>query len=105
VQRLGFGVLTAEGGQQPVELYRRHQSAVAAVLPDVQMPGLDGPHTLLALQRLNPAVRVVFVSGHAGNYTPELLRGMGSVAYLPKPINVVDLDSGLRLTMFPVAAP
>ncbi|HEY8504799.1 MAG TPA: response regulator, partial [Gemmataceae bacterium] len=58
----GFEVWPAGGGAEALALYQRHRDAVALVLLDVQMPGLDGPQTLRALRALNPDVRCCFMS-------------------------------------------
>src|SRR4051812_31434125 len=52
----GFTVLTADGGQAGVELYRVDPDAVGVVLLDVRMPGLDGPATLAALRQIRPGL-------------------------------------------------
>src|SRR5262245_27065761 len=59
----GFEVWLAGHGQQAIELYQRHRDEIAVVLLDVRMPGLDGPHTLSALQELCPGVRCCFMTG------------------------------------------
>jgi CheY-like chemotaxis protein len=49
------------------------------------MPGMDGPQTLAALRGIDPSVRAVFVTGHAGDYTREDLLGLGAEAVFDKP--------------------
>jgi CheY-like chemotaxis protein len=89
--REGFPVWSAPSGRAAVEFYRRNQGLIGAVLLDVKMPGLDGPATLAALRQLNPHVRALFVSGDAGEYTPEALLGMGADAVLQKPFDLVEV--------------
>jgi CheY-like chemotaxis protein len=92
LRHYGFEARLARSGQQAVELYRRHHDSIALVLMDVQMPGLDGPHTLAELQRVNPAVCAVFMSGHTGDYSAEDLLALGAARVLPKPFgNLADL--------------
>ena len=92
----GFQVLQALNGQEAVELYRRDNGSTPLVLMDVQMPGLDGPQTLEALQRINPAIRCCFMSGFPGRYNPsELLKRRGT-AFLQKPFSLDELTGKLR---------
>jgi CheY-like chemotaxis protein len=81
----GFTVRLAGGGQEAVDLYRQHPGDIGLVLLDVQMPDMDGPQTLAALQALDPAVRCCFMSGRAGQYSDEQLLGLGAVHVIHKP--------------------
>ncbi len=76
VQRKGFAVWLADSGRSALEIYRERQVLVSVVLMDVRMPDLDGPQTLSAMQRINPAVACCFMTGYAGEYTPEGLLAM-----------------------------
>jgi PAS domain S-box-containing protein len=59
----GYRVLTARDGGEAVALYSRHGSEISAVLTDMMMPGMGGASTIRALRALNPAVRIIVVSG------------------------------------------
>jgi CheY-like chemotaxis protein len=69
----GFQVWLAGHGQQAIELYQQHREELAVVLLDVLLPGMDGPHTLTALQKLGPTVRCCFMTGNPTPYTEEAL--------------------------------
>ncbi len=67
LEAFGYRVLTAEDGGRAVELYERHHREVAVVITDMMMPMMDGPMLMTALRRINPAVRVIAVSGLGAN--------------------------------------
>jgi CheY-like chemotaxis protein len=92
----GFTVWTAPGGREALALYQAHRDAIAVVLLDVQMPGLDGPHTLQAVKALNPDVPCCFMSGHTGEYTAEQLRELGAAHLFAKPFRLADVARVLR---------
>ena len=75
--RLGLPVWLAAGGREAVRLYREYRPEIGVVLLDVHMPGMDGPQTLAALRELDPAVRVVFMTGYSGSYRLEDLVALG----------------------------
>jgi anti-sigma B factor antagonist len=60
----GYQVWVAGRGHQAIALYQQHRKEIAVVVLDVLMPGIDGPHTLTALQKLCPTVRCCFMSGN-----------------------------------------
>jgi CheY-like chemotaxis protein len=92
----GLAVWLAVDGDDAVELYRRHRNEIDLVLLDVQMSGLDGPHTLEALQRLNPDLVACFMSGNTGIYTEEELLDRGAVRIFGKPFCPADVANFLE---------
>jgi CheY-like chemotaxis protein len=81
----GYKVCLAGHGHQAIELYRRHRDEIAVVLLDVLMPGMDGPHTLTALQDLCPTVHCCFMTGNPTPYTEEGLLQRGAARVFRKP--------------------
>jgi anti-anti-sigma factor len=95
LRRKGFPVWLASHGQQAVALYRRHHEAIAAVLLDVLMPGLDGTHTLAALRKISPAVRCYFLTGDPNPYTEEALLHFGAAGVFRKPFTLAEVAQTL----------
>ncbi len=96
LEREGLQVWVADNGQDAISLYRKHRASIHVVLLDVQMPILDGPHTLDALRQIDPDVCACFVSGDTGEYEPEDLIRRGARAVLHKPFRVNDLRDAVR---------
>ena len=80
----GYRVVLATGGVEGIAQFEKN--AIDCVLLDVRMPDLDGPETLAALRELDPAVRVVFMTGNTGPYTTEDLLALEPARVLEKPI-------------------
>lgn len=95
LQQYGFNPILAAYGQEAVDIYQQQQDRIALVLMDVQMPGLDGPGTLDALRKINPAVRCCFMSGHPGKYNEADLQEGGS-HFIWKPFRLSELSDLLR---------
>ena len=95
----GFVVRLAATGREAVELYREHHQSIALVLLDVQMPGMDGPATLAAIQTINPEVQCCFMSGHTGKYSITELLDMGAIHVVPKPFVSLNLLARLLWDM------
>ncbi len=96
LRQAGFVVWLATDGHQALEVYRHHQAAIALVLLDVRMPGLDGPQTLHGLRKINPGVRCCFLSGHTGAYSEQTLLQLGAAGVFRKPFRLNELVQALR---------
>jgi CheY-like chemotaxis protein len=67
LQGFGYRVLTASDGADGIAVYAQHRHEIAVVLTDMMMPIMDGAATIHALLRINPAVRIIAVSGLNAN--------------------------------------
>ena len=95
----GFEVRVAADGCEAVELYRREHDAIALVLLDVQMPGLDGPAVLTALRTIEPKVRAFFMTGDPGRYGEDRLLAAGARCVFAKPLNIPAVVDELRRSL------
>jgi two-component system, OmpR family, response regulator len=97
LRKSGIPVFLAGNGEEALTLYRKHQTDIAVVLIDVQMPGMDGFQVLAALRELNPQIRAVFMSGNTVRYSTEELLGLGATFVLSKPFaHLTDVVRVLR---------
>jgi PAS domain S-box-containing protein len=96
LERVGFRVATADGGEQALDIYRREARAIDLVLLDYSMPRMNGVQVLGELQQLDPDVCVVFSSGyHTGHEVEEMLAA-GARAFVPKPYRPQDIVQAIR---------
>lgn len=98
LQRHGFGVVSAGNGREAIELFHglREWSGSPVVLMDVQMPGLDGPLVLSALQAIDPDLQAYFMTGDPDPYTADELLARGARAVFGKPLDFVSVVAELR---------
>ena len=87
----GFVVWTAANGSAALNLFRQQDDAIHLALLNVQIPGLDGPETLLALRAFRPDLPCCFMSGGTGKYTEQDLIEMGATRVLHKPFSLPEL--------------
>lgn len=100
LEHYGYRVLTAKDGTEAVALFVQHRQEIQAVLTDMMMPIMDGSATIRALQRLDPAVRIIAASGLSDNHKLADKTNGGVQAFLLKPYTaralVETLQSVLR---------
>ncbi len=92
LSRLGYTVLEAPSGADALELLGRAARAVDLLLTDVAMPGMGGRELARRFREACPAVRVVYMSGYAGD--PDAL-GEGAI-YVQKPATAAELAARVR---------
>jgi CheY-like chemotaxis protein len=91
LESFGYGVLAAGNGQEAIILFRQNQERIRLLLTDVVMPDITGPQLVDRLLRINPELRVIYMSGYHGG--EELKPG---VVFLPKPFNPAGLSKAVR---------
>nr|WP_290222499.1 response regulator [Trichocoleus desertorum] len=96
----GYKVLTAKDGVEAIALYVRHQSEINVVLVDMMMPSMDGPTTIRTLQKINPQVKIIGVSGLISHCPMTEFVNSGNVkSFLPKPYTSEELLQNLRVVL------
>jgi|SRR5579863_2880130 len=63
--RSGYRVLSADTGESAVELFKNNPET-ELLLTDVVGPGMSGPMIADEIAALNPAIKVLFMSGYDG---------------------------------------
>jgi PAS domain S-box-containing protein len=96
LQAFGYRVLTAADGADALSVYVQNRNDIAVVLTDMMMPVLDGPATIHALLRINPAVKIVAASGLNANGGVAKASGAGIKHFLTKPYTAGTLLKVMR---------
>jgi CheY-like chemotaxis protein len=94
--RLGYEVLAAEGGEEAIEIIRRHEGPIDLLLTDIMMPGMNGMEVGTEVARSRPGIPIFYMSGYADQ---ELVRrGLldPSTHFLQKPFSPQELGSRVR---------
>ena len=91
----GYQVMTARDGAEAVSLYAQHPGKIQAVITDMAMPVMDGPATIRALQRIQPAVKVIAVSGMAWDKPLAEAISDAMKAFLQKPFTAGKLPGNV----------
>ncbi len=68
----GYHVLAAAGGPEALALLADRGDPVDLLLTDVVMPRMSGPELAEALRASRPGLRVLFMSGYAGDHVASL---------------------------------
>jgi len=91
----GFRVITAANGEDGVKMYRNSGGAISAVITDIMMPGIQGAEVIRQLREINPAVKIVAMSGVLGA-RPETQEEPGKLVFMAKPMSADDVVRALQ---------
>jgi len=96
----GYETIEASTGKEAIELYK--STGADLVFLDVLIPEMDGIEVMETLKKIDPAVRVIAMSGAAmgGTYL-ELIRRRGAIKCLTKPFSIDDLLAAIREVLSP----
>jgi len=92
----GYTVLAAPHGAAALELAAHHPGTIHLLLSDVVMPGMLGDELAAHLHERRPAVKVLFMSGYAGDLMNRYGVLQTGVTVLPKPFTKGELLAGIR---------
>jgi len=96
LEDMGFSTFTAVNGLDGVEVYRKHQDEISAVLLDMSMPKLDGQGCFQELRRINKNVKVVLSSGYNEQDATSRFTGKGLAGFVQKPYLPQTLENIMR---------
>ncbi len=96
LKAVGYHVLTAESGQETIDIYRRNKDIIDLVVLDVIMPDMSGSEAYDQLIAINPHIRVLLSSGHSleGEAATNLKRRCQGV--IQKPFNIAEFSRKLK---------
>jgi DNA-binding response OmpR family regulator len=97
LKEVGYSVLEARNGREGLELLRNEPADL--VLLDVFMPEKDGLETLKEIRRLQPATRIIAMSGGGSNRSLDILQVagfLGARRTLAKPFELHELMTVVR---------
>ena len=101
LQAAGYDVLTAVDGADALARYQQHRAGIAVVVTDMMMPVLGGDALLRALRQIDPAVRVIAVSGISANEAVARAAGPETIMFLAKPFTAAALLQALHDVLAP----
>jgi PAS domain S-box-containing protein len=93
---LGYHVITAGGGAEAIRIFQARRREIQLVLTDMMMPEMDGLTLVAALRVLDPAVKIVGITGASDPAGVSGLKTMALSAMLAKPFTIEMLLAVIR---------
>lgn len=91
LESYNYRVLTANNGLEAIALYAEHRHKIQLAIIDMMMPTMDGAMAIRALERINPDIKIIAMSGLlSDNEVSNPVDGYIK-AFLPKPLAIAEL--------------
>lgn len=96
LERLGYNVLTASDGIEAMGIARTSEITIHMLVSDVVMPGMGGRELADNLRTLNPALPVLFMSGHSDEAVASHGTLAKGAAFMAKPFAIQTMVQRIR---------
>lgn len=90
----GFEVLTAENGQEGLEIFTRERPSI--VLTDIKMPGMNGIEVLKRVKEIDPSAEVIVITGHGDMDLAIQALNLDATDFINKPIQRQLLEQAIK---------
>lgn len=87
----GVETRTFEEGRSALEAFRSDPEEFAAVITDLEMPGVNGLELCNALHQLNPGLKIILMTGNQSAIDDATSQLLGFAALIYKPFSPADL--------------
>ena len=92
----GYEVLSANGGEQALELLDEADNRIDLLITDVMMPEMDGPTLIKHVRERIPDIKAICISGYAEDAIRDRLADDTEIHFLAKPFNLEDLATMVK---------
>ncbi len=96
LETYNYRVLLASDGVEAIAKYVQDYAEIDVVLLDMMMPNLDTPSVMRALQRINPNVPIIVMSGSDSATTQALIGHQGARSFLTKPFTTANMLQAIK---------
>lgn len=96
LHRLGYRVLAASNVQDAQVLFKGASELIDLVLTDIVMPHTSGGALVKQLRRLDPGIKVLYMSGYSNEAVDQALLRQPGTGFIAKPFSVEMLAQKLR---------
>ncbi len=93
LKNAGYSTLSAENGQEGVEVFAKHKDTIDLVLLDMIMPVMDGRDCFNKIHEISPDTPVIMASGYTSDLRVQKIKDMGVKALLTKPYRAAELTA------------
>ncbi len=97
--KLGYNIYSFDSGKESIRFYQENQDRIQLVLLDMHMPKMSGIEVLEELRKVNPALKVIFLSGFSPDETMAEQLKERNCSFIQKPISIDKLSYAISSSL------
>jgi len=98
LDKLGYQVFTAAGGEEAVEYMRSH-TVDLLILDMIMEPGIDGLETYRRILKIHPGQKSIIASGYSESVRVKEAQRLGAGTYVKKPYLLKKIGRAIKVEM------
>ena len=92
LSKCGYNIIFAENGQVGIDVFKKHQKEVKAVLLDMNMPVKSGLDTFQELREIDSNIKIIMSSGFEKDERMQKVIDLGVNDFIQKPYTIKNLS-------------
>ena len=96
LEKDGYSIYQADNGEKAIQMVQDQNQLIDIVVSDFRMPGMDGLETLRAIERINPEITRIILTGYATMESAIESVNAGIDGFLTKPFENAELKAKIR---------
>lgn len=92
----GYEVITAQDGEEGVEIFRNNKSRIAIVISDLGLPKLSGEEVVGRIKQIDPRAKIIIASGYIDHEVRSKLENSGVRDFVQKPYMMKEVLGAVR---------
>jgi len=88
LRKFGYEVITAENGEDALSRFLGNKDRVQLLLLDLIMPRMNGKEVYDKIRKINPGIKVIFLSGYSDDIINKKESGAKEMNFLLKPVSI-----------------
>jgi PAS domain S-box-containing protein len=92
LKRLGYHVLTAQSGQEALNVFEKQMDRIDLVILDLIMPEMGGGETYDRMKDMDKNVNILLSSGYSADGQAKEIMDRGSMGFIQKPFSLTSLS-------------
>ncbi len=99
LEKLGYTVITAENGQNAIEIFIARKEEIDLVLLDMIMPVMNGRDCFRKLKKISPELKIILASGFSRKSDFQELTDKGLSGFIRKPYLTAEFSRIIHRTL------